>query len=123
MTIEEELDFLGNYIKIMNYRFGNGIRIIYDIPEDLRKLKLLKICPFSLSLKTPLPMALSKATAAWEIVLTCREQGDDLVVTVSDNGQGIAKDKLFDLCHALAHCANYGQTRKGHIGLVNVHRG
>lgn len=120
-TIEEELDFLGNYIKIMNYRFGNGIRIVYDIPEDLRKLKLLKFVLQPL-LENAITHGFEQSDGCGEIVLTCREQGDDLVVTVSDNGQGIAKDKLFDLCHALAHCANYGQTRKGHIGLVNVHR-
>ena len=84
-------------------------------------MKLLKFVLQPL-LENAITHGFEQSDGRGEIVLTCREQGDDLVVTVSDNGQGIAKDKLFDLCHALAHCANYGQTRKGHIGLVNVHR-
>ena len=41
-SIEEEVEYIRNYIKIMNYRFAGGFRTYINIPEEMLSLDILR---------------------------------------------------------------------------------
>ena len=120
-TIGEEIDFLENYIKIMNYRFGNGIRVTYDIPDELRECQILKFVLQPL-LENAITHGFEQSEGMGIISLKAEQSGENLLVHISDNGQGISPQKLEELKKNLKNSEKDKSLKKGHIGIVNVHR-
>ena len=124
--LDEEIDFLENYIKIMNYRFGNGIRVNYHIPEELGRTGILKFVLQPI-IENAITHGFDQSGGMGTITIdVCQKDGGNaapgLRVTVADDGQGMDMAMLTELREQLADCESYGLLRKGHIGIVNVHR-
>lgn len=43
VTIEMEVESINNYIFLQNKRFGNRVNLTWDVPKDIRNLKILKL--------------------------------------------------------------------------------
>lgn len=93
VPIKEEIKHLNNYLKIQNFRHDNKFDIIYDIPDDMYDLSILKLCLQPLvenSIKHGLEMKLGKGS----VYIKMYKYNNILKIEVSDNGIGIDPPKV-----------------------------
>lgn len=120
-TVARELEYIGNYIKIMNYRFGGGIQVHYDIPEELEEKYVLQFI-----LQPLIENTISHGFAASEgrgnIEIRIRQSDNMLQIFVEDNGSGINGAEIDRLNEILKTADQQEGLYKKSVGLVNVHR-
>ena len=117
--LEDEISYVENYVKIMNYRFGGQIKTEYEMPDEARQLYLLKFILQPL-VENAIQHGFEKREGAGTIVIRARKENGLLAVCVEDDGCGLSEEELLKLRTRLeAYGCKQGQ---GHIGLGNVHR-
>ena len=121
--LRDEFDYVQNYVRIMNLRFGNGIILRLDVPDQLLDYKIPK---FILQ-----PIIENSITHGYDqttmdsitisVVLT--EVGDDIHIEISNNGVSMSIEKLNGLNSKLSNrsAISHNSTQAG-IGLFNVNR-
>lgn len=123
VTLEEELLQTQHYVNIIKLRFPDRIVIRQQVEHDLLPCYVPKLLLQPL-LENACKYGTESAALMVVIDVGVRAQGEDLLLTVADNGPGIPQDKLSELNERLARYragdpeANE-QARS--IGLINVH--
>ncbi|WP_169449888.1 sensor histidine kinase [Cohnella laeviribosi] len=119
VTIREELDNIGNYMKIQQFRFNNRFHIdIRHDPDDdvldaiIPKLTLQPI--LENSIHHGFERKLGDANIRIEIVRTRK----NINILISDNGIGISKEKLKMLNERIEHFDLLKQEENQHLGLA-----
>lgn len=119
--LQQELNYLENYLKIMNIRYGEGVDVKFDIPEELLGLKIIRFILQPI-VENAFVHGMSSINYKGSITISAEQQGDDLCITVADNGRGIQGEKLEEIASIL-RLSQAGQTSpSGSVGLVNVSR-
>jgi Predicted signal transduction protein with a C-terminal ATPase domain len=113
--IDEELRYLKNYIKIMNYRFSGGVELETDIPADLLDCRIIRFILQPIVENAIIHGLINRARG--KITIRIRSEGNDLLVLVADDGDGIDREMLEEIRLRLA--GGGGADGPG-IGLVNV---
>lgn len=117
----QELEPIGNalrtleaYVKIMKVRFGGGTQFFFAVPDELREYLIPKFCLQPL-VENSFIHGMSHVERG-VIALRGRLEGNDLVLTLIDNGPGV-HGKDVDLTD------DGGRQRRGvtGIGLANIH--
>lgn len=95
ITLEDEVDYVKNYIKIQNLRFNEKVNIIYNIHEDclycsIPKLILQPIVENSLIYG----IREDEEEEPLEISIKACIEGENLIILVEDNGPGISEEDL-----------------------------
>lgn len=96
ITLREELDLLGHYIAIQNVRYVETFTWDCAIPETLLSCRIVKLTLQPL-VENAIFHGIEPTGRCGVIRLTAQEAGNDLVLTVEDNGAGIAPEHLRDL--------------------------
>lgn len=119
--VEKEIHYIENYVKIMNYRFGGGISVTYECPEEMEKFFILKF-----ALQPLVENAIQHGFKEWEgkgtIHITFRKEGEELAVMVEDDGHGMEAGDMERLREKINTYGRENTGGEGHIGLGNVHR-
>ena len=92
ISIEDELDIVKNYLRIQSKRFGDGIKIEYDIKETD-----FDVPPFSIQTLTENAVHhgfKSGQIAQGVIRISTEKAGSNRIVTVEDNGVGFDTSEL-----------------------------
>lgn len=122
-TIAEEIEYVDNYVKIMNIRFGEGVKVTIDIPEVLRKCQILR---FTLQpiVENAFSHGMKKQNYIGEIRIHGDDQGEQILLEVSDNGEGISEEMLDSIKETLQQVSTDLKKNSGSmsIGLSNVNR-
>lgn len=105
ISVEAELDIVKNYLQIQSKRFGDGIKLEYDI-EDTD----FDVPPFSI--QTLVENAVHHGFKSGQIKdgivrITTKKEGNNHIVTVEDNGVGFDKNEL-------------KKEEKKHVGITNT---
>lgn len=117
-TVEKEISTLKQYITIMNYRYKNNVKVHFDVENGLWEEKIPK------NLLQPLVensyyygMLNEEGVMDGNIRILIYSQGSEIIIEVSDDGNGIESDKLKKLSSG-----NFDIHRDGrvHIGLENI---
>lgn len=118
-TLAQERDYLENYLKITNWRFGNLISLRIQSPEQLDVF----VPKFVLQpvVENSIKHGLS-GSSALEITVQVRAEEDALLIVVSDDGCGIEPTRLEQIRGSLLHSARQARTPSGSVGLYNVNR-
>lgn len=123
VSLEEELYETRHYIRIMQMRFPDRIVVkthveasllSYRIPKLLLQPLLENACKYATD--TPALMVI--------IEISVQSEDDDLLISVTDNGPGIMKEKLTEILGKLDsyHVNQAGNDdRSQSLGLINVH--
>ena len=88
VTLREELSFLRRYIDIMEVRFQGRLRVETNVADEL----LVALVPNLILqpiVENALEHGVSKVEGEGRIEISASRGGDDLVLTVRDNGTGI----------------------------------
>lgn len=93
ITINDEITHVTLYVSIQNMRFENKILFRTDIDEEILNYSIIKITLQPLVENSILHGILEKENSG-NLVITGRMEKETIVLTVSDDGIGIPKEKL-----------------------------
>lgn len=105
IAVEEELDIVKNYLRIQSKRFGDGIKLEYDIEETD-----FDVPPFSIQtlVENAIHHGLNSGKSDKGVVrISTKKDGKNYIVTVEDNGKGFDTSGLRD-------------TEKNSVGIMNT---
>ncbi|RCW74909.1 sensor histidine kinase [Saliterribacillus persicus] len=114
----EEVEHTKRYVEIMKIRSKEDINIIWDYNERLKHLPVLKFCLQPLIENTMQHGVNSKQQADVCIKFKVKEVNGKLVISVTDNGLGMKKDRLIQVWN---HILKQSQPTS-HIGLANIYK-
>ncbi|WP_372814588.1 histidine kinase [Paenibacillus sp.] len=89
-TLREELSHLEMYMDLQKLRFHDNIHVHVDVPERLMSCGILQ---FTLQPIVENSIIHGNRTPL-KVSITAHEEGDKLVLSISDNGQGMEPDQL-----------------------------
>ncbi len=116
-TLEEEIRHSRSFCEILEMRHQGDGRFHWDVAEDCLEAPCCRLIlePY---LENAYVHGLRGLEGRSRVDVRARREGEDVVITVSDNGRGIPPDKLARLRQALKR----GGTEEESIGLYNAHR-
>lgn len=113
-TLEDELDFIDNYVEIMKLRYGSDFQYTNTISADLLDCIVPRV-----TLQPLVENAIIhgvREMAAGQIVVSAIRKESDVVITVFNNGKSVTKDEIDKI---LNRPYNKGQKITS-IGITNV---
>ena len=120
VPLKEEIKYLDSYLSIQNGRFGNRIKISRDIAPECLEVLIPKLILQPMA-ENSLEHGLAEKPGAWELSLHARivHEGD-MLLTITDNGLGMSKERLQYIREELGKGAENAIAAGAHIGLNNV---
>ncbi|MDR1688627.1 MAG: sensor histidine kinase [Clostridiales bacterium] len=120
VPIKREVDYLKGYLSIQNRRFNNRISFEIHIPDDVMDTYIPRLILQPI-LENSFVHGLLEWTGDWKIcVKAVKEDEENLVIVVADNGVGISKERLSEINEELAANELNAVDAQSHIGLSNV---
>ena len=122
VTLSEELDCIDRYIFFMSASNGTEIRLESTLPREVLYTEIPKLSIQPL-VENAIVHGMPADSRRIVITLKCRQEGGLLILSVTDNGTGIAPERLHEIQCAL-NGSGTGNIRSGKngIGVVNVHQ-
>lgn len=128
ITIEKEIQMVANYIEIQKMRYGEELRIVYDVDPDMKEYKILKLVLQPL-VENSISHGIHGFVKEGIITVRIKRKEGYLCLAVEDNGIGmsertltsvlneetIGKNKSFGLMgtiRRLSYCYGEGMTYK-----------
>jgi signal transduction histidine kinase len=112
VPLADELETVRAYLSIEKARFRDKLQIKYDIDKDIDTLiPLLFIQPL---VENAVRHGIMKKESGGEVRLCIHREGNDIVISVADNGAGVEADRIAKLFTR--------QGRKKGVGLANINR-
>ena len=93
-SIAKEEEHVSIYVHLQNMRYHDSISLISDIPDELMEYQIPKLTLQPVVENSILHGILEKPSKSGTIVLTGWVEEEDIVLLISDDGVGIAPDKL-----------------------------
>jgi two-component system sensor histidine kinase YesM len=118
VTLKEELQMVGYYLKIQEYRFGDRITSkleIDPIVDAQAKILPLTIQPF---VENAFVHGLEEKDSDGKLQIEVYMEEDDICISIRDNGKGMDYYEL----GALRKSLREEQSEQGHIGVRNVNQ-
>lgn len=122
VPLSAELKNVQDYADIQLLRYDHAFSLKMEIPDDLKDRKVLKLILQPL-VENALYHGLNHCLSGDEISVTARAERSLLLLSVTDNGQGIPPDKLEELNAKLKQKAQFtelGKRRNTSIGIKNI---
>ncbi len=90
--LSDEIQNIKNYLEIEKARFGEKLNIIIDVPDNLN----CTLPPFTLQplVENALKHGLLPRVKGGSIEIHCEKDGENIRLSVKDNGTGIEEEKL-----------------------------
>jgi two-component system sensor histidine kinase YesM len=117
VTINEEIKHVGNYLVIQEARFGERLKVIYDIEENALEVKIPKLAIQTL-VENSIKHVLETISKTLCIYISAKVFEDVVLISVRDDGPGISKQKLEAVLEYLKE--NWEGGENEHIGLRNL---
>jgi two-component system sensor histidine kinase YesM len=115
VRLSEEIEHVKTYVEILQMRFGDKIKLIYDVRDDMLAIPVLKLTLQPI-VENAIYHGLEVTEHGGTIVIEVRETKETLEITVKDDGVGMSEAKLLEIKATLA-----GKTKGESIGITNVH--
>lgn len=116
VTVEEDIEYIQNYLAILNCRFGKRFNYMIDIAEEAEPCVIPKLI-FQPVIENAVKYGFAgRESMVVRIEAAVRE--GQLCIAVKDNGAGMDETALEEIRMLLRSKRN----RTRHIGLFNVHR-
>ena len=118
ITVQEELALLHDYVEIQSVRYMEAFTFVDQVPQALYSYRIIKLTLQPL-VENAIFHGIEPTGEAGTITVSGREDGDDVLLFVTDDGAGIPADTLAGLLTAerpRSHASLNG------IGVYNVHR-
>lgn len=87
LAVEKELEFIENYIFLLECQMGERVEFIRDVPETLYNYKIPKLL-IQPMVENAMVHGLKDVQSGGKVKIRIRKRGDKMVITVIDNGAG-----------------------------------
>ncbi len=119
VTIEEELDYVRNYLKLVNLRFDYEIYLSENIPEIILKQKIPKMS-LQPVVENAIYHGIEQMAEDTNIYIKGIVMGSDCMIEITDAGRGMSEEEVMELYRKInGELEASGGTGNG-IGLKNV---
>lgn len=121
VTLNEELDNIKRYIKIMRMRFGD--KLVYQLNCD-NGLSDIMVPKFILQplVENCFNHGLKNSLPPWKVTIDIFREENRLIINVSDNGEGVSEERLGQIRDCLDRNLpiSGANKSKNSIGIINV---
>lgn len=118
-TLASALEYLESYLEIQHFRFQDKLNYEIHVQPTLEPKRVLML-PFLLQpiVENAVIHGFATKKKGGKITIDALLKNDIVTIHVTDNGQGIAPEKLQELNQSLATCQD--EVTSSHIGMTNV---
>jgi two-component system sensor histidine kinase YesM len=116
VTIKEELQHVRSYLEIQQIRYQDILTYEIDAEDEIGAYKILQICVQPIVV-CALYHGIRKKRGGGKITVNGKSDGDDIVITVHDDGMGMDFDRLQQVQQSLV---SGDENEKAIYGLYNV---
>lgn len=120
ITLQEEETHIRSYLRIQHFRYRDILEYDIQIPESLWQYQILKLTLQPL-VENALYHGIKNKRGMGHIVVSGREDGDNLVFCVKDDGIGMTPERL-DYVRALIRGEETDEANQSGFGLFNVNQ-
>lgn len=115
--VEEELDFIKEYIHLQSYRYADMFTPVFDIPDP--EVLSASVLRFTLQplVENALFHGIGPAGRKCELLIGVYREREDLIFVVKDNGVGLTDRSLDEIARETAKA-----DRLSGIGIQNIHQ-
>lgn len=118
VTINDEISYTKEYVNLLQLKFNHNVNCLWEIDENILNYKIIRMCLQPI-IENSYEHGIKPKDAAGLITVCGFIDGNDIVMTVTDNGIGIPENELKALNLRLA---DNNTTYAEHIGLNNVNQ-
>lgn len=126
VTLAEEIEYVKNYIKIQEYRFGKQVEVFFYLPKELEKCKILCLSIQPL-VENAYRHGFENDNQSKILLIECIDHEDTLEIIVKDNGMGMTLERIEEVRRELEKPIEMNTLREesdylavNGIGLKNV---
>ncbi len=120
VTLEEELNYLMEYISLQQIRYGARFTFELDVPPELLNIRVFKFCIQPL-VENCFIHGVEKSLDPITIVVRATKKGNVLEICIVDDGPGITPKRLQEITQSL-ELDSYDSGSQGHgVGISNIH--
>lgn len=112
VPLSSSIDLVRSYLTIQQIRFSDRLHVSMDIDEDVLDVKTPKLIIQPL-VENAIVHGLEPKIGTWEIAISVKRKGSNVLITVTDNGVGFDPVNMKDF-DSLKDSA--------HNGIYNIHR-
>ncbi len=122
ICLEDEFALLTDYFTIMKYRYGGTITFNIDCPAEYKSADKCMIPRFTLQplAENSILHGIEPKNSAGNVNVSVEQIDDKIIITMTDDGIGIAEDKLKSILDEPPDDEKEAKFR--HVGLWNVHK-
>ncbi|MFA9379750.1 MAG: sensor histidine kinase [Acetanaerobacterium sp.] len=114
-TLQNEIEYIDNYVKIIQFSYNNVPDLVWDVDEDLLDMNLPKMILYPL-VENSIFHGILPLERKCSLTVHVHREGNCVTACIEDTGCGLSQEGLEDLKRKLTIPDNDG----GHIGLSNV---
>lgn len=103
-SVEETISHLDYYIRVQQIRFMDSFAVVYRIQEESKRIPVLKLLLQPL-VENAIVHGFEASLDGGELIIESKVLEDALLLSVQDNGSGIAKERLAYIQQLLAQTA------------------
>ena len=115
VTLKHELEHVDNYVSIQKLRLQNRLSIQYEVDDTVLTCGIPKLA-IQMLVENSIKHSMPPKPEQLQVAVIARKEGQSLLLSVRDNGTGIAPDRLEQI-QKLLHDA---VAPDGVIGLLNL---
>jgi two-component system sensor histidine kinase YesM len=114
ISIRDEIEYIKSYIKIQEFRYFDKFEVIFNIEEDILDYKILKFILQPI-IENSIIHGIGPMDEKGLISVKAYKYDDELILSVTDNGTGICKEKIDQVLKSSASKSSFSG-----IGIYNV---
>lgn len=118
ITIQEEMQHCLLYLQIQQTRYKDKFEVVWDIPEEIRNYKTIKII-LQPVVENAIYHGIKPMSGKGTIVIRGEQKEDGIYLSVNDNGIGIDAERLAQITQILSQDTI---RETNHLGLANVNQ-
>jgi two-component system sensor histidine kinase YesM len=120
VLLEQELEHVKGYMAIQQIRFEDKIQFHVEVEPELFSYSVIRFILQPI-VENSIVHGIDKGNGYGTIVLKGKKQGDNMVITIQDDGAGMTAAQLQNLLDKRFYLNESEEGTGGH-GLMNVHR-
>lgn len=117
-NLDDELEYIFDYLKIQEYRFGNRIHVEFDIPEEVKSVEITRFVLQPI-VENAFKYGLELRGRGGLLKISAEKKLDSLYIRIYDNGPGIEAERLRSIQESFDRETGINEMKRAH-GLDNV---
>jgi len=119
VTVGQEIEYVKNYLELINLRFDYEINLALNIPELIYKQEIPKLTLQPI-VENAIYHGIEELAENASIYIKAYREGNDFIIEITDSGKGMTQDAIGELQKKIAGEIETGGGSGNGIGLKNV---